>query len=174
MSNIAEVSRVELAEVNANTGTDLTAGPEGPQHDPPLEAGPPANDTGPAPAPGDKPAPGARQRSRRIDEPEQAKRSFGTIMDEADVAIRIFDQEKRRILGITYALSQIEQSFERLFARFEELDKRVEDIAASAENDASLRASFAADIELIRTRDDREAELLRNNFSLRAALTKVE
>jgi hypothetical protein len=170
MSNIADVSRVERTEANSTTVTEVIAAPDMQDSSAPLEAGPPANDTGPVAAPLDKSAAAAR-RPRRPDDPEQAKRSFMTIMDEADVAMRVFDQEKRRILGITYALSQIEQSFGRLNAKFEELEKRVEVFAAS---DNELRARFESSIESIRTRDDREAELLKNNFSLRAALANVE
>jgi chromosome segregation ATPase len=169
MSNIAEVSRIERAEANDITVHEVVTAPETADAAP-LEAGPPANDTGPVVPPVDKSTPATR-RTRRPDESEQAKRSFGTIMEEADVAIRVYDQEKRRILGITYALSQIEQSFGRLHARFEELERRVDAFAAS---DNDLRVRFEASIESIRTRDDREAELLKNNFSLRAALSNVE
>jgi hypothetical protein len=170
MSNIAEISRVERAEAHDAAAVDAVVTPDLPDLSDSMEAGPPANDTGPAVVSPDKPAPGTR-RSRRTDESEQAKRSFATIMEEADVAIRVFDQEKRRILGITYALSQIEQSFGQLFAKFEELERRVE-VSAASDND--LRARFEASIESIRTRDDREAELLKDNFTLRAALTNVE
>jgi hypothetical protein len=176
MSNIADVGFGEGESPRAVIAADglasneISGPPDACVAAPTAAPDKPVNDTVAGAASSDTAKVGAKN-PRRLDEISQAKRSFATIMEEADVAIRVFDQEKRRILGITYALSQIEQSFGRLCAKFEALEKRVDSVTAV---DAEVRARFESALESIRTRDDREAELLRDNVTLRGALANVE
>lgn len=113
-----------------------------------------------------KPAPG-----RRANEWSKAKDSFVSILDEAGAAIRVFDLEKRRILGLTHALSQIEQSFEALHGRFGDIEKKLTVFLGDRKRvDLRIDEAYAA----IHGCEENEAELIRDNAALRSALSHAE
>jgi predicted nucleic acid-binding Zn-ribbon protein len=109
--------------------------------------------------------------SRRPNEWSRAKESFVSILDEAGDAIRVFEQEKRRILGLTHALSQIQQSFDDLHTRFNEMEKNVSSALGERERvDQRIDATTAA----VRKCRENEAELARDNAALRATVAEFD
>ena len=101
----------------------------------------------------------------------QAKNSFTSLFDETDAMVRMFDQEKKHVLGLTHALSQIQDSFEKLHGRFTDVENRVE----SFEN-ISGRLSYRMESTFDTMQDckNNEAELAKDHLALRAALEAAE
>jgi predicted nucleic acid-binding Zn-ribbon protein len=116
-------------------------------------------------------APARPVSARRPTEWSRAKESFVSILDEAGDAVRVFEQEKRRILGLTHALTQIQQSFDSLHIRFAEMEKTVSTAVAEREG---LDQRFEATAAELRGCQQSEAELAKDNAALRAAIAQVE
>jgi predicted nucleic acid-binding Zn-ribbon protein len=126
------------------------------------------SETPPAPA---QAAPARPVSARRPTEWSRAKESFVSILDEAGDAVRVFEQEKRRILGLTHALSQIQQSFDSLHIRFAEMEKTVSTAVTEREG---LDQRFEATAAELRECRQSDAELAKDNAALRTALAQVE
>jgi len=109
--------------------------------------------------------------SRRPNEWSRAKESFVSILDEAGDAVRVFEQEKRRILGLTHALSQIQQSFDDLHTRFGEMEKNVSSALGERERaDQRIEDTVA----VVRKCRESEVALAKDNAALRTTLAEFE
>jgi hypothetical protein len=116
--------------------------------------------------------PSRQAASRRAsNEWTKAKESFVSIMDEAGAAIQVFDQEKRRILGLTHALTQIQQSFDGLHLRFTDMEKTLTTgVGDYRRLDQRLDEIAAA----VAGCEDNDGELLKDNAALRTAISQLE
>ena len=106
-----------------------------------------------------------------LNEWAETKSSFTSLLNEADAVVRMFDQQKKHILGLTQALSQIQDSFERLHSRFADVEGRVE----SFENiSGRLTYRLESTFDALQDCKNSEAELATNELELRAALEGAE
>ena len=117
---------------------------------------------------GDKIAPpGSATRSQRDDsEWRQAKALFGSIVAEASGMATMLDQERKQLLGLSDAVSQVDENFERLHNRFMDLEDRVASFE-SLYGRLSLRLETT--LQDLAERNKEEAELLKSNAGLQAA-----
>jgi chromosome segregation ATPase len=65
----------------------------------------------------------------KVNELEDTKQTFFDIVDPADRALRILEQEKTRNIRLTRRLRQLRASYDVLQAKFDEIEKRNEGLA---------------------------------------------
>ena len=101
----------------------------------------------------------------------QAKSSFTSLFAEADAVVGMFDQQKKHIVGLTQALSNIQESFDKLHTRFSDIESRVE-----AFENISGRLSYRVEstFDAVQECKTNEAELAKNDAALRTALAGAE
>src|SRR5262245_40798875 len=127
----------------------------------------------PAPEKPDKeaaPAPSG-ELSRKISDWDKAKDSFSKIFDEADASVRVLEQEKSRILGLTQVLTQVRESFEALQVRFNHAERR---LTAIEHNNARLNYKMDSTSDALREFKSSEPAFLKENATLRNSLADVE
>ena len=109
--------------------------------------------------------------NRKVNDWDKAKDSFSRIFDEADASVRVLEQEKSRILGLTQVLTQVRESFEALQVRFNHAERR---LTAIEHNNARLNYKMDATSDAVREFKNSEPVFLKENAALRTSLTDVE
>jgi chromosome segregation ATPase len=102
---------------------------------------------------------------------DKAKEAFARIFEDADASVRVLEQEKARILGLTQALTQIRESFEALQVRFNHAERR---LTAVEHNNARLNYKMDSASDALREFKNSEPALLKENVALRTTLAEVE
>jgi crescentin len=176
MSKNAEASRNGRSVAGADTPIELDGQPAAANS---PEPGGFAN--GAAAASGAAAGPNGRERprpsrpaakaQRNADEWTQAEDSFVSIFDEAGATIRMFDQEKRHVLGLTRAVSQIQEGFDKLHVKFNDIENRVASFEGSG---ARMSYRVESTFDAIHECKDAEAELVKNHIELRTGLENTE
>jgi Crescentin protein len=124
----------------------------------------PDKDKDPAPA-------AAGDLNRKLSDWDKAKDSFSKIFDEADASVRVLEQEKSRILGLTQVLSQVRESFEALQVRFNHAERR---LTAIEHNNARLNYKMDSTSDAVREFKNSEPVFLKESATLRTGLADVE
>jgi len=109
--------------------------------------------------------------NRKISDWDKAKDSFSRIFDEADASVRVLEQEKSRILGLTQVLTQVRESFEALQVRFNHAERR---LTAIEHNNARLNYKMDSTSDALREFKNSEPAFLKENATLRNSLADVE
>ena len=116
------------------------------------------------------PAP-AGELNRKINDWDKAKDSFSRIFDEADASVRVLEQEKSRILGLTQVLTQVRESFEALQVRFNHAERR---LTAIEHSNARLNYKVDSTSDALREVKNSEPAFVKENAALRTNLADVE
>jgi chromosome segregation ATPase len=107
----------------------------------------------------------------KVNELEDTKQTFFGIVDPADRALRILEQEKTRNISLTRRLGQLRASYDVLQAKFEETEKRNE---ALANDKQQLRLDLEEEQRGVRELRITKAELTNDIAVVRAMSTNLE
>lgn len=130
-----------------------------------VRAKPPVDrESDPAPAPPNEPG-------RNASEWDKAKEAFARLFDDAEASVRVLEQEKTRILGLTQALTQIRETFEGLQVRFNHAERR---LTAVEHNNARINYKLDSTTDAVREFKSSEPLLLKENEALRTTISDVE
>ncbi|MFL5087211.1 MAG: hypothetical protein ACJ8FP_20530 [Xanthobacteraceae bacterium] len=107
----------------------------------------------------------------KVNELEDSKQTFFGIVDPADRALRVLEQEKTRNISLTRRLGQLRASHDVLQAKFDETEKRNE---ALANDKQQLRLDLEEEQRSVRELRITKAELTNDIAVVRAMAANLE